>query len=101
MEVNHPPLREEQPMHGHDGKNTAGPRPKETAQEIHARSGGSVRMYFVAFDTDARKFSFLKDVGGDVLSARNAAGLSHALKNLYEDRILAEAPLEDISTPGK
>jgi Mg-chelatase subunit ChlD len=82
-----------------DGKNTRGVPPKEMAEEIHARSGGSVKMYFVAFDTDARKFAFLSDVGGDVLSARNADGLSTALKELYEGRILAEAPLEDTNSP--
>jgi len=84
-----------------DGKNTTGVAPEKMAKEIHARSDGQVRMYFVAFDTDARKFAFLSDVDGDVLSAGNATGLSTALKELYEDRILAEALPEGTDSPRK
>ena len=33
------------------------------------KSEGAVQIYFVAFDTSAEKFGFLKEVGGDVVSA--------------------------------
>jgi Mg-chelatase subunit ChlD len=74
-----------------DGENTDGRSPREVAQEIAARSEGAVRMYFVAFDVDAKKFSFLRDVHGEVLGAGNALGLRASLDTIYRGRILAEA----------
>jgi hypothetical protein len=45
----------------------------------------------VAFDTSADRFSFLKDVQGDVIGAGNGAELRRALDEVYQGRILAEA----------
>ena len=74
-----------------DGENTDGRPPREVAQEIARRSEGAVRMYFVAFDVDAKKFSFLHDVHGEVLGAGNALALRASLDTIYRGRILAEA----------
>ena len=75
-----------------DGENTAGPDPAEEAAVIHRRSGRSVRMHFVAFDTDPAKFGFLREVDGGVLAAADAASLREGLDELYRREILAEAP---------
>jgi hypothetical protein len=74
-----------------DGENTDGRPPREVAQEIAARSEGAVRMYFVAFDVDPKKFAFLHDVHGEVLGAGNAVALRASLDTIYRGRILAEA----------
>ena len=74
-----------------DGENTDGRSPREVAQEIAKRSEGAVRMYFVAFDVDAKKFAFLHDVHGEVLGAGNALALRASLDTIYRGRILAEA----------
>jgi hypothetical protein len=74
-----------------DGENTEGRSPKQVAQEIARRSEGAVRMYFVAFDVDAEKFSFVRDVSGDVLGAGNALALRASLDTIYRRKILAEA----------
>jgi Mg-chelatase subunit ChlD len=74
-----------------DGQNTVGPEPEAVAREIRHRSEGAVTVYFVAFDTDPRRFGFLRDLGGDVLAARNASDLDEVLRSVYEGRILAEA----------
>jgi len=50
-----------------------------------------VQMYFVAFDTGADRFAFLKDVQGDVIGATNGPELRKALDEIYQGRILAEA----------
>lgn len=74
-----------------DGENTDGRPPHEVAREIATRSDGAVRMYFVAFDVDAKKFSFLSQVHGEVLGAGNAFALRASLDTIYRGRILAEA----------
>lgn len=74
-----------------DGENTSGRRPDEVAREIARRSEGAVRMYFVAFDVDARKFSFVRDVQGEVLGAGNGVALRASLDTIYRGKILAEA----------
>jgi Mg-chelatase subunit ChlD len=48
-----------------DGENTAGRSPDEVAREIFQKSEHEVQIYFVAFDTSADRFGFLKDVQGD------------------------------------
>jgi hypothetical protein len=45
----------------------------------------------VAFDTDPRKFAFLREVGGDVAPAGNSVELVQALNGIYQGKILAEA----------
>jgi Mg-chelatase subunit ChlD len=74
-----------------DGNNTAGRSPDDVARDIFRKSEGAVQIYFVAFDTDPQKFSFLKEAGGDVIGAGNAPELRTALDGVYQGRILAEA----------
>ena len=74
-----------------DGMNTVGSEPEPVARTIFEKSQRSVPIYFVAFDADAETFGFLKQVGGDVLPAKNAPELQAALKEIYEGKILAEA----------
>ncbi len=50
-----------------------------------------MQIYFVAFDTSAEKFRFLKDVGGDVVGAGTGPELRKALDGIYQGKILAEA----------
>ena len=74
-----------------DGDNTNGRSPDDVAREIWGKSQGGVQVYFVAFDTSPEKFAFLKDVGGDVISAGTGAELRTALDGIYQGKILAEA----------
>jgi len=76
-----------------DGENTRGREPDEVARDIRRRSEGAVQVYFVAFDTSPQKFSFLKEVGGDVIGAASGPELRKALDGIYQGRILAEAPV--------
>ena len=77
-----------------DGENNAGRNPAQVAREIFTRSDGGVGMYFVAFDTDADKFGFLRDVKGEVVGAQNGAALQASLTTLYEGKVLAESAVE-------
>ena len=77
-----------------DGDNTDGRDPADVAAEIARRSEGGVRMYFIAFDTDADKFAFVRDVKGDVVTAQNSAALRSSLASLYESKVLAESVTE-------
>ena len=74
-----------------DGENTNGRSPRRVAQEISRRSEGSVRMYFVAFDFDAERFAFLRDVRGEVVGASNGDALRTRLDEIYRGKILSEA----------
>ena len=74
-----------------DGENTRGRDPERVAREIFSKSEGAVQIYFVAFDTSAAKFGFLKEVGGDVVSAGTGSELRSALDGIYQGKILAEA----------
>ncbi len=75
-----------------DGENTAGVDPAGVAEEIWRRSEHGVSMYFVAFDVAADRFSFVKQVGGEVFQANGAAALRQQLNEVYRSRILAEDP---------
>jgi Mg-chelatase subunit ChlD len=75
-----------------DGQNTSGRSPDEVAREIFSKSEGAVQIYFVAFDTNPEKFAFLKEVGGGVLAAGSGVELRKALDEVYQGKILAEAP---------
>ena len=75
-----------------DGQNTSGRSPDEVAREIFGKSEGAVQIYFVAFDTNPEKFAFLKEVGGGVLAAGSGVELRKALDEVYQGKILAEAP---------
>jgi Mg-chelatase subunit ChlD len=80
-----------------DGENTAGAAPDVVARQLHAQTEGAVQLNFVAFDTKASQFKFLGDVNGHVVEAADGGRLQAELTNIYEKRILAEAPEE----PGK
>ncbi len=75
-----------------DGENTSGRSPDEVARDIFSKSSGAVQIYFVAFDTSPEKFAFLKQVGGDVFGAGSGGELRKALDDVYQGKILAEAP---------
>jgi len=74
-----------------DGENTAGRSPDQVAREIFRKSEQAVAIYFVAFDTSADRFAFLKQVQGDVIGAGSGPELKKALDEIYQGRILAEA----------
>jgi Mg-chelatase subunit ChlD len=74
-----------------DGENTSGRSPDQVAREIFQKSEQAVAIYFVAFDTNADRFAFLKDVRGDVIGAGNGVELKKSLDEIYQGRILAEA----------
>jgi Mg-chelatase subunit ChlD len=73
-----------------DGENTAGPPPDWIARNLHAQTKGEVELDFVAFDTSARQFQFLKEVNGRVVEASDGEQLARALTQIYEQRILVE-----------
>jgi hypothetical protein len=75
----------------HRIENTSGRSPDYVAREIFQKSEHGVQIYFVAFDTSADRFSFLKDVQGDVNGAHSGPELRKALDEIYQSRILAEA----------
>jgi Mg-chelatase subunit ChlD len=75
-----------------DGENTSGPAPDWVARHLHAQTEGAVELDFVAFDTSASQFRFLKDLKGHVVEAANGAQLQAELTKIYEHRILAEKP---------
>lgn len=85
-----------------DGENTSGRSPRDVAREISTRSEGAVRLYFVAFDVDASRFAFLREVNGEVLGAANGMALRAGLDSIYRGRILAESMNagETLPTPG-
>jgi len=75
-----------------DGENTSGRSPDEVARDIYSKSEGAVQIYFVAFDTSPEKFAFLQTVGGGVFGAGSGVELRKALDEVYQGKILAEAP---------
>jgi Mg-chelatase subunit ChlD len=84
-----------------DGNNTSGRNPEPVSREIFRKSEGAVQIYFVAFDTSPQKFSFLKEVGGDVIGAGTGGELRTALDGIYQGKILAEAPAAGEREPVK
>ncbi len=74
-----------------DGENTQGASPKRIAREIARRSEGAVRLYFVAFDVDADRFEYVREVRGDVVGASNGDALRARLDEIYRGKILSEA----------
>ena len=79
-----------------DGANTRGLEPQDALARVR-RYNEDLGVYFVAFNTDAEIFDFLKEAGNaDVLEASDAIELEVALKTVYEKRILLEA-VEDLT----
>ncbi len=78
-----------------DGENTVGPAPSGIAQQLYAQTGGEVELHFVAFDTSAAQFDFLKKVNGFVVAAAGGEQLRQRLTEIYEKRILAESMAEE------
>lgn len=74
-----------------DGNNTVGTPPDLIARQLFLQTHGDVEMHFVAFDTSAKHFGFLKDTGGSVFEAADGEQLQARLTEIYEKRILAEA----------
>jgi Mg-chelatase subunit ChlD len=73
-----------------DGENTVGPPPSRVASQLYKQTKGDVEIHFVAFDTSPAKFSFLKEVNGNVVQAADGEQLQARLSDIYEKRILAE-----------
>lgn len=78
-----------------DGDNSSGPGPSQVARAYHDATHGEVALHFIAFDTEAKKFKFLEDLGGKVTSAADDDELEARLTEIYEKRILAEKPLDE------
>jgi len=76
-----------------DGENTDGYKPADVMKAL-ARRPEQERpsVYFVAFDVAASRFSGVRDGGGLVLEAANAADLDATLNSLLTGRILVEGP---------
>jgi Mg-chelatase subunit ChlD len=74
-----------------DGENTVGLPPEQVAHQLFSQTKGDVDIHFIAFDTSARHFGFLKDVNGTVVEAADGKQLQDQLVDLYEKRILVEA----------
>jgi hypothetical protein len=74
-----------------DGENTIGTPPEQVARQLFSQTKGDVDIHFIAFDTSARHFGFLKDVNGTVVEAADGKQLQDQLVDLYEKRILVEA----------
>jgi len=75
-----------------DGENTAGNPPDYIARILYEQTKGEVEIHFVAFDTSPQKFGFLEKVNGSVVEAADGKQLQARLTDIYEKRILAEAP---------
>jgi Mg-chelatase subunit ChlD len=74
-----------------DGENTDGVAPDSVAVAIGKRPEAErPSIYFVAFDVEASRFSRVRDAGGLILSAANAAELNTTLDTLLSDKILVE-----------
>lgn len=74
-----------------DGENTAGFEPHRVAAAIHRRPEAErPSLYFVAFDIEANRFGRVREAGGLVLGAANAAELNATLDSLLRGQILLE-----------
>ena len=71
-----------------DGDNTWGPSPESVMKVMFEQTKGEVTVYFVAFDTSAIKFAFLKDYNGHAIEAKDGAQLNAELSKLYQEKIL-------------
>jgi Mg-chelatase subunit ChlD len=74
-----------------DGENTIGTPPDQVGRQLFSQTKGDVEIHFIAFNTSAKQFGFLKDVNGTVVEAADGKQLQTQLVDLYEKRILVEA----------
>jgi hypothetical protein len=74
-----------------DGQNTVATPPDLMARQLYDQTKGDVEIHFVAFDTAAAQFEFLKQVNGSVVEAADGPQLESRLVELYEKRIFVEA----------
>jgi hypothetical protein len=76
-----------------DGENNRGYSPVDVTSAIMRQSESArASIYFVAFDIAAQRFNPVRDAGGMVLGAVNAAELNQTLDYLLTGKILAEQP---------
>ncbi len=73
-----------------DGENTSGPSPEAVSRLYHEATEGAVKIHMVAFNVSSKKFSFLRQVGGDVVQADDGGQLQAQLSEIYDRRIFAE-----------
>jgi hypothetical protein len=83
-----------------DGENNEPPAPEDVAREIAARSRGAVSISLIAVDVDPHAYAFVRELGGDLLSPKDPAGLRAAVQQIYEGKILAEAADESAEAPA-
>jgi Mg-chelatase subunit ChlD len=75
-----------------DGENKEGTAPSKVATLLEGKSGGLLKFHFIAFETDAQQFTFVRERGGSLLSA-TGADLGSVVGTVFT-QILAEAPEE-------
>jgi Mg-chelatase subunit ChlD len=74
-----------------DGENTSGVEPEDVTAAIGRRPEAErPSIYFVAFDIAASRFEDVRNAGGLVLAAANAAELNETLDTLLRGKILVE-----------
>jgi Mg-chelatase subunit ChlD len=79
------------------GENTSGPAPDRVARQLHAQTEGEVELHFLAFDTSAQHFAFLREVNGEVVEASDGAQLQAQLtRNVFWLRPCRPSSLEHI-----
>jgi hypothetical protein len=76
-----------------DGDNTQGRDPVQVARAMsllppYEQAG----IHFIAFDAAASKFNGIREAGGTVLGASNAAELDQSLDFILDRKILLEMP---------
>lgn len=72
-----------------DGENSWGSDPKDVIAQVTERR---ITAHFVAFQTEAGTFDFVRDAGGLLLSASDGESLQASLETIYTQKILVEAP---------
>lgn len=72
-----------------DGENTGGLNPEKIAQKYHQEIP-ELKLCFIAFDTDAKHFNFVKQVDGILTQASNHEELDKKLNEIYKEYILLE-----------
>ena len=77
-----------------DGQNNVGYSPGNVASAMARQAEGNrASIYFIAFDIGESVFNEVKEAGGLVMGASNAADLNQALDFILTGKILVEQPL--------